>query len=111
MIYSGKFKVTSPFGMRTLNGKPDDHRGIDVVGLTDKHVCAVVGGRVVSSTSDKVLFAVDNKGCAAFYAIDNYEPASYRIYTDICNIKRNCYAHAFFGFWLSWFLRCIIRYR
>lgn len=50
MIYSGKFKVTSPFGMRTLNGQPDDHHGIDVVGITDKHVCAVVGGRVVSST-------------------------------------------------------------
>lgn len=50
MIYSGKFKVTSPFGQRTLNGKPDDHKGIDVVGITDKHVCAVVGGRVVSST-------------------------------------------------------------
>ena len=50
MIYSGKFKVTSPFGWRTLNGVPDDHKGIDVVGITDKHVCAVVGGRVVSST-------------------------------------------------------------
>ena len=49
MIYSGKFKVTSPFGRRTLNGVTEDHRGIDVVGLTDKHVCAVVGGRVVSS--------------------------------------------------------------
>ena len=49
MIYSGKFKVTSPFGQRVLNGVPDDHRGIDVVGLTDKHVCAAVGGRVVSS--------------------------------------------------------------
>lgn len=50
MIYSGKFKVTSPFGRRTLNGQPDDHKGIDVVGITDKHICAVVGGRVVSST-------------------------------------------------------------
>ena len=49
MIYSGKFKVTSPFGRRTLNGKLDDHKGIDVVGITDKHVCAVVGGRVVTS--------------------------------------------------------------
>lgn len=49
MIYSGKYKVTSPFGMRTLNGKPDDHPGIDVVGITDKHVCAVVGGRVAAS--------------------------------------------------------------
>lgn len=49
MIYSGKFRVTSPFGQRTLNGQPDDHRGIDVVGITDKHVCAVVPGTVVSS--------------------------------------------------------------
>ena len=49
MIYSGKYKVTSPFGRRMLNGKPDDHKGIDVVGITDKHVCAVVGGRVVTS--------------------------------------------------------------
>lgn len=49
MIYSGKFKVTSPFGRRTLNGAADDHKGIDVVGITDKHVCAVVGGRVAAS--------------------------------------------------------------
>ncbi len=50
MIYSGKYKVTSPFGMRTLNGVRDEHKGIDVVGITDKHVCAVVGGRVAAST-------------------------------------------------------------
>lgn len=50
MIYSGKFKVTSPFGWRTLNGAKDNHKGIDVVGITDKHVCAVCGGTVVSST-------------------------------------------------------------
>lgn len=50
MIYSGIYKVTSPFGMRTLNGVRGDHKGIDVVGVTDKHVCAVVGGRVAAST-------------------------------------------------------------
>ncbi|MBQ9996397.1 MAG: M23 family metallopeptidase [Clostridia bacterium] len=50
MIYNGKFKVTSPFGSRVLNGKPDDHKGIDVVGLGDKHVCAVVSGTVAAST-------------------------------------------------------------
>ncbi len=50
MIYSGKFKVTSPYGRRVLNGKQEYHNGIDVVGITDKHVCAVVGGVVVSST-------------------------------------------------------------
>lgn len=50
MIYSGKYKVTSPFGMRTLNGVRAEHKGIDVVGLTDKHICAVVPGVVAAST-------------------------------------------------------------
>ena len=50
MIYSGKFKVTSPFGMRTRNGVRENHRGIDVVGITDKHTCAVVSGVVAVST-------------------------------------------------------------
>jgi murein DD-endopeptidase MepM/ murein hydrolase activator NlpD len=49
MIYSGRYKVTSPFGMRVLNGEKNDHRGIDVVGLDSKYICAVVGGVVVSS--------------------------------------------------------------
>lgn len=49
MIYSGKYKVTSPYGERFLNGKQEFHSGIDVVGLQDKHVCAVVGGYVAVS--------------------------------------------------------------
>ena len=49
MIYNGKFKVTSPFGSRNLNGKIDNHKGIDVVGLKDKHICAVAGGTVGAS--------------------------------------------------------------
>ena len=49
MIYSGKFKVTSPFGRRILNGKADNHPGIDVVGLDSKYICAVVPGVVVIS--------------------------------------------------------------
>ena len=60
MIYAGKFKVTSPFGWRTLNGVRDNHKGIDVVGITDKHICAVVSGVVGQSTmldpkTDKTL--------------------------------------------------------
>ena len=50
MIYSGKFKVTSPFGPRVLNGAREDHKGIDVVGINDKYVCAVVSGVVGVST-------------------------------------------------------------
>lgn len=50
MIYSGKFRVSSPYGMRMLNGERENHKGIDVVGLTDKHICAVVGGTVGAST-------------------------------------------------------------
>lgn len=50
MIYSGKFKVTSPFGWRTLNGARENHLGIDVVGLDNKYICAVVSGVVGAST-------------------------------------------------------------
>lgn len=49
MIYSGKYRVTSPFGERTLNGKREFHGGIDIVGVTDKHVCAVCDGYVAVS--------------------------------------------------------------
>ena len=49
MIYNGKFKVTSPFGWRNLNGQNENHKGIDVVGLDNKYVCAVVSGTVRSS--------------------------------------------------------------
>ena len=50
MIYSGRFKLTSPFGWRTLNGVRENHLGIDAVGLGDKHVCAVAPGVVGAST-------------------------------------------------------------
>ena len=50
MIYSGKYKVTSPFGQRILNGQPDDHKGIDVVGITNKTITAVASGVVGAST-------------------------------------------------------------
>lgn len=47
--YKGTVRVTSPFGWRTLNGKREYHKGIDLVG-TDKTVRAVVGGVVGQST-------------------------------------------------------------
>ena len=50
MIYSGIYKVTSPFGPRILNGQPDDHKGIDVVGITNKTITAVASGVVGEST-------------------------------------------------------------
>ncbi len=49
-IYSGRYRVSSPYGWRTLNGVAGEHRGIDVVGITDKHICAVVPGVVAVST-------------------------------------------------------------
>ena len=50
MIYAGKFKVTSPFGWRVRKGQNENHKGIDVVGLENKYICAVVPGTVGSST-------------------------------------------------------------
>lgn len=50
MIYPGTYRVTSPFGYRTINGDREYHRGIDVVGDGDKHVCSVCDGIVAVST-------------------------------------------------------------
>lgn len=47
--FKGKFKVTSPRGYRTLNGKREYHGGVDVVSLGDKTVYAVADG-VVDAT-------------------------------------------------------------
>lgn len=48
-MYNCKFKVTSPFGARMLNGKTEHHNGIDLVSLGDKHIISDVSGRVVAS--------------------------------------------------------------
>ncbi|MBQ8402767.1 MAG: M23 family metallopeptidase [Clostridia bacterium] len=44
----GTVRVTSPYGMRTLAGKTEMHKGIDLVG-TDKTITAVEGGTVLFS--------------------------------------------------------------
>ena len=41
-------RVTSPYGMRTLNGVTAMHNGIDLVG-GDKNICANVAGKVIRS--------------------------------------------------------------
>jgi murein DD-endopeptidase MepM/ murein hydrolase activator NlpD len=45
---TGTVRVTSPFGMRTIDGVPDNHKGIDLVG-TDKTIVAVLPGKVLFS--------------------------------------------------------------
>ena len=44
----GTVRITGPFGRRTLAGKTDMHKGIDLVG-TEKTVVAVEGGTVLFS--------------------------------------------------------------
>ncbi len=44
--YKGKFKVTSPQGYRTLNGKREYHDGLDLVGLDSKTIYSTVSGVV-----------------------------------------------------------------
>ncbi len=46
---SGKVELTSRFGYRTLNGKPNNHKGIDLVGRTTKTVVAPCDGVVGQS--------------------------------------------------------------
>lgn len=54
MLYSlpfaGSNRISSAYGSRTVNGKSEFHRGLDIVGVDDKTVQAVVGGTVESST-------------------------------------------------------------
>ena len=48
--FKGKFKVTSPYGMRTLNGSTSLHNGIDIVGLEDTTIYAPCDGTIGAST-------------------------------------------------------------
>ena len=41
MIYSGRFRVTSPYGQRILNGTAENHRGIDVVGILGEEITLI----------------------------------------------------------------------
>ena len=44
--FKGKFKLTSPRGYRTIFGKKEYHKGIDLVGLEDKNVFAIADGTI-----------------------------------------------------------------
>ena len=44
--FKGKFKVTSPRGYRTIWGKREYHKGIDLVGVDDKTVYSICDGTV-----------------------------------------------------------------
>lgn len=46
---SGKVELTSRFGWRTLNGVPNNHKGVDLVGRTTKTVVAPCDGTVGQS--------------------------------------------------------------
>jgi len=46
---TGKFKVTSIYGYRVFNGKYENHKGIDLVGIDSKTVTSVTPGTVVRS--------------------------------------------------------------
>ena len=44
-----KYRVTSPYGQRILNGASQFHNGVDLVGDGTKAVCAVCDGAVIQS--------------------------------------------------------------
>ena len=47
--FRAEYRVTSPFGSRTLNGKKTYHAGIDLVCDTDSTVIATDNGKVITS--------------------------------------------------------------
>jgi len=46
---SYKYRLTSPYGQRILNGIADTHRGVDLVGVGSTAVCSVCDGTVLVS--------------------------------------------------------------
>jgi murein DD-endopeptidase MepM/ murein hydrolase activator NlpD len=56
--FKGKFRVTSPFGKRTLNGSTSQHYGIDLVGEDDTTVYAPCDGVIGAST---IVFDKSNR--------------------------------------------------
>ncbi len=50
LLYKGKYRMTSDFGMRILDGVQNDHKGMDFVGDESKHILSPVDGVVKSST-------------------------------------------------------------
>lgn len=46
---SCKYRLTSPYGQRTLNGVSQWHNGVDLVGVGSSAVCSVCDGTVLSS--------------------------------------------------------------
>ena len=46
---SYKYRVTSPYGHRVLNGASDFHGGVDLVGVGSTAVCSVCDGTVLAS--------------------------------------------------------------
>lgn len=46
---SGKYRLTSPYGQRMLNGSWQNHKGVDLVGVGSTAVCSVCDGTVLSS--------------------------------------------------------------
>lgn len=48
--FKGKYKITSHYGNRILNGKNEFHKGVDLVGIDDKTVYAPCDGVIGTST-------------------------------------------------------------
>lgn len=46
---SYKYRLTSPYGQRVLNGKTETHNGVDLVGTGSTAVCSVCDGTVIQS--------------------------------------------------------------
>lgn len=46
---TGKYRLTSPYGQRVLNGASQFHGGVDLVGVGGTAVCSVCDGTVLSS--------------------------------------------------------------
>lgn len=75
--YNGEIFFSSPYGDRTLNGVPDWHNGIDLVGRTDKTILAPCDGTVgVSAILDPETDPTRTWEWGNYIRIDADEPDS-----------------------------------
>lgn len=69
--FKGKFRVTSPYGFRTLAGKREFHKGIDLVGVDDGTVYAISGGVVrtgfQANGAGRYIVITQDDGMRVFY--------------------------------------------
>lgn len=89
ILYSGEYKMTSDFGLRELDGKPHNHKGMDFVGISNKNILSTVNGTVIVSTKVKKVEGSNDKT----WEWGNYVRIDSNEYAHIEGAERHYFCH------------------